>query len=180
AGYYYIVDQNATTIPTASTGTYTTINGTLPTEDLASGTWYYHVVAVDSVGNVGEEAAHYSVNIDDVPPEITLREPIVNGVSVSIAWNVSDAISGIDFSRFYLDGTLNATSFAINTTIEVNDLSYGQHVFNVTVSDKANNTVSVGVVVTIVQPFPDILTLVAAGAIIGLVIILVTISRKRR
>jgi len=180
AGYYYIVDQNSTTIPDSATGTYTTTNGTLSTEDLTSETWYYHVVAIDSVGNIGDEAAHYSVNIDNDLPEITLMEPIVNGVSVTISWNVSDATSGCDVSRLYLDGTLNATSSTANTTIEVNDLSYGQHVFNVTVYDMANNTASVGIIVTLVQPFPDILLLITVGAIVGLVVVVIILSRRRR
>jgi len=179
AGYYFIADQNPTTIPDRTTGTYTTINGTLPAEDLASGTWYYHVVAVDSVGNIGKEAAHYTVNIDNDSPEITLIDPIVNGASVTLVWNVSDATSGFDVSRLYIDGTLNATSSTINTTIVVNNLSYGQHVFNITVFDLANNAASVGVVVNLVQPFPDVLLLISAGAII-LVIVLILAARRRR
>lgn len=180
AGYYYIVNQNPTTIPDMTTGTYTTTNGTLPTEDLDSGTWYYHVVAVDSVGNVGDEAAHYVVNIDADSPEVTIMEPIVDGTSVTLVWNVSDATSGVNFSRLYFDGAVYTDSFAINTTVDFDDLSYGQHIFNVTVYDMVNNTASAGIAITLVQPFPDILLLITIGAIVGLVIVVVIISRRRR
>ena len=181
AGYYYILDQNPTTIPTQATGTYTTTNGTLATEDIASGTWYYHVVAVDSVGNIGVEAAHYLVKIDAESPEINIMEPIVNGTLVTIDWNVSDTISGYQMSEIFLNDTWIAITSGSNTTIVVSDLSYGRHVFNITVYDWANNTATAGVVVTLLQPLPDnTLLLVSAGVIIGIVIILVVVSRRRR
>ena len=181
AGYYYILDQNATTIPDRNIGTYTTTNGTLATEDIASGTWYYHVVAVDSVGNIGEEAAHYLVKIDAESPEINIMDPIVNGTLVTIDWNVSDTISGYQMSEIFLNDTRIAITSGSNTTIVLSDLSYGQHVFNITVYDWANNTETAGVVVILLQPLPDdTLLLVSAGVIIGIVIILVIVSRRRR
>ncbi len=182
AGYYYILDQNPTTIPVQSTGTYTTTNGTLATEDIASGTWYYHVVAVDSVGNIGEEAAHYVVKIDADSPEINIMDPIVNGTLVTIEWNVSDTVSGYQMSEIFLNDTRIAITSGSNTTIVFSDLSFGQHVFNITVYDWANNTATAGVVVILLQPLlpDDTLLLLSAGVIIGLVIILVIVSRRRR
>jgi len=182
AGYYYILDQSPNTIPDSGTGTYTTINGTLPSEDLATGTWYYHVVAVDSVGNIGEEAAHYVVKIDADSPEINIMDPIVNGTLVTIEWNVSDTISGYQMSEIFLNDTRIAITYGSNTTIVFSDLSYGQHVFNITVYDWANNTATAGVVVILLQPLlpDDTLLLVSAGVIIGIVIILVIVSRRRR
>lgn len=271
AGYYYILDQNPTTIPVQATGTYTISNGTLATEDIASGTWYYHVVAVDSVGNIGEEAAHFVVNIDVTSPEITLIYPSSNGYSsnstltatwtfqddysshsrtivwidtstnivhngsalervisgltegshvinvttydeamnkaslestfnidltnpvlsitspiegdtigtlVTIEWDVSDTGSGYQLSEIYLDGVLIGITYAPNSTLVVSDLSYGEHVFNITVYDWVNNTATAGVVVTLLQPLP--ILLLSAGVIIGIVIILVIVSRRRR
>jgi len=271
-GYYYIVDQNPTTIPDKDTGTYTTINGTLATEDLASGTWYYHVVSVDSVGNIGQEASHYAVNIDVTPPEVTLIYPTLNGYSssditaiwafqdddsgharsvvwidsssnivhngsalecvisgltdgthvinvtsydevmnnvsiesafnidltnpilsitnpidgdsigtiVTIEWDVSDAGSGYQLSEIFLDGIRIGITQSPNSTLVVSDLSYGEHIFNITVYDWVNNTSSEEIVVTIQQPLPDTLLLLSVGAIIGLVIILGIVSRRRR
>ncbi len=179
AGYYYIIDHNPSTIPNATIGTYTTYNGTIPAEDLSSGTWYFHVVAVDSVGNVGKEAAHYLVHIDADPPEIILPEPVVDGTSITITWSVSDAISGLNFSRIYLDGEVNGTSLTANTTIEFTDLSYGEHVFNITAYDMAGNSITVGTAVTLVQPFPTILVIISVVAIVALVIVIVGISRRR-
>jgi hypothetical protein len=179
AGYYYIIDHNPSTIPNATIGTYTTYNGTIPSEDLASGTWYFHVVAVDSVGNVGKEAAHYVVHIDADPPEIILPEPIVDGTSVTVNWSVSDAISGFNFSRLYLDGEVNGTFLTTNTTVEFTDLSYGEHIFNITAYDMAGNSITVGAAVTLVQPFPTTLVIISVVAIIALVIVIVGISRRR-
>jgi hypothetical protein len=273
AGYYYLVDQNPATIPDDVTGTFTTINGTLPTEDLASGTWYYHVVAVDSVGNIGEEAAHYVVKIDVEPPEIALINPaldgyssvstltaswtfqdnqsshtksivwidtssnvvhnsstlecvitgltegvhvinvtsydeamncisvestfnidrtgpvlvitnpideVIIGSSVTIEWDASDTLSGYQMSVIYLDDTLIATTLGSNKTIEFNDLSYGPHIFNITAYDMVNNTASVEIVVTLIEPVIDTLLLISTVAVIGLVIVLVIVFRRRR
>ncbi len=270
-GYYYVVDQNPTTAPDKDTGTYTTTNGTLATEDLTSGTWYYHVVSVDSVGNIGEEAAHYAVNIDVTSPEVTLIYPTLNGYSSSdltaiwtfnddysgharsivwidsssnivhndsalectisgltegshvinitsydeamnrvslesifnidltdpvltiispidgdsisttviLEWDASDADSGYQLSEIFLDGLLIGITYAPNSTLVVSDLSYGEHIFRITVYDWANNTSSEEVVVTVQQPLPDTLLLVSVGIIIGLIIILVIVSRRR-
>ncbi len=273
AGYYYILDQNPTTIPVQSTGTYTTTNGTFATEDIASGTWYYHVVAVDSVGNVGEEAAHFTVNIDVTSPKITLIYPSSNGygsnstltatwtfqddhsshgrtivwidsssnivhngsalecvisgltegshvinvttydeamnrvslestfnidltnpvlsltspidgdsigTNITIEWDVSDTGSGYQLSVIYLDGSLIGITYAPNSTLVVSDLSYGEHVFNITVYDWANNTASEEIVVSVLQQLPDPLILLSASAIIGLIIGIGVVYRRRR
>ncbi|MCK4567992.1 MAG: hypothetical protein KAU48_11865 [Candidatus Thorarchaeota archaeon] len=273
AGYYYILDQNPTTIPVQSTGTYTTTNSTLATEDIASGTWYYHVVAVDSVGNVGEEAAHFSVNIDVTSPEIALIYPSSNGYDsnstltatwtfqddhsshgrtivwidsssnivhngsalecvisgltegfhvinvttydevmnrvslestfnidltnpvlsvtspidgdsigthITIEWDVSDTGSGYQLSVIYLDGSLIGITYAPNSTFVVSDLSYGEHVFNITVYDWVNNTASEEIVVSVLQQLPDPLILLSASAIIGLIIGIGVVYRRRR
>ncbi len=66
AGYYYILNNQSTTSPTPATGTYTTTNSYQTTTALANGTYYFHVVAKDNVGNIGS-AAHFKVNIIVTP-----------------------------------------------------------------------------------------------------------------
>ncbi len=60
AGFYYLLDQTLTTVPTAVTGTWSTAS--VITLSLASeGTYYFHAVAKDGAGNVGTSAAHYTL-----------------------------------------------------------------------------------------------------------------------
>ncbi|MFX1255409.1 MAG: hypothetical protein ACFFCZ_27650 [Promethearchaeota archaeon] len=65
-GYYYLLDQNKTTIPTSLHGNYISVNGTRLSTPLYDGTWYLHVVAVDGAGNVGKIVAHFQVKIDNM------------------------------------------------------------------------------------------------------------------
>jgi hypothetical protein len=66
AGYYYILDNQSMTVPTTSTGNYTTTNSYQTTTSLTNGTYYMHVIAEDTVGNIGS-AAHFKVNIIVTP-----------------------------------------------------------------------------------------------------------------
>ncbi len=72
AGYYYIIDQNPATIPTSSTGNFTKYTGVQVSSSLSNGSWYIHVVAKDNVGNIGNTADHYQVNIDTTGPTLSL------------------------------------------------------------------------------------------------------------
>ncbi|MGY5871449.1 MAG: Ig-like domain-containing protein [Candidatus Thorarchaeota archaeon] len=147
AGYYYILDQNPDTVPDKDTGTYTTINGTLATEDLTEGSWYYHVVATDSIGNVGEDAAHFAVNIDITPPEITLIYPTSNGFSssssLSASWSFHDDLSSNGRSIVWIDISKNIVYNSSALECIITGLTEGSHVINVTTYDEAMNKVSI-------------------------------------
>ena len=64
AGYSYVVDQSAATAPNASVET---TGVTYTSTALADGVWYFHVRAVDNVGNAGA-TSHYEVRIDKTAP----------------------------------------------------------------------------------------------------------------
>ncbi|MFX1255590.1 MAG: hypothetical protein ACFFCZ_28565 [Promethearchaeota archaeon] len=108
-GYYYILDQNPTTVPTSVTGTYTSVNGTQPSSPLTDGTWYLHVVAVDGTGNVGKTAAHYQVNIE-TKPIINLSSP-VNASIVQSGILIDLIITGqnLSYILYHWDNDANTT-----------------------------------------------------------------------
>jgi len=58
AGYYWKVDQNNNTVPSASDD-YAAAATIQINSPLADGTWYFHAVAKDDAGNVGTQAGHY-------------------------------------------------------------------------------------------------------------------------
>jgi hypothetical protein len=64
AGYYYRIDQNSGTVPDAG-DTYLAGASTQTAAVLAAGTWYFHAVARDLAGNIGQagQAEHYELHI---------------------------------------------------------------------------------------------------------------------
>jgi len=148
---------------------------------LTDGTHVINVTSYDEVmNNVSIESAF---NIDLTNPILSITNPIDGdsiGTIVTIEWDVSDAGSGYQLSEIFLDGIRIGITQSPNSTLVVSDLSYGEHIFNITVYDWVNNTSSEEIVVTVQQPLPDTLLLLSVGAIIGLVIIFGIVSRRRR
>jgi hypothetical protein len=138
SGYYYILDQIPSTIPTASTGNYTTNTIFTPASALTDGHWYLHVVSKDSVGNVGTEAAHFQVNIDNSGPVTTITSHVNNynssTSSLNLVWTATDAGVGYHGSALWLDGTTNLYS-GPNLNYGVTGLTEGSHLLNVTCLD---------------------------------------------
>ncbi|TFG02955.1 MAG: hypothetical protein EU542_03650 [Promethearchaeota archaeon] len=89
-GYYYIIDQNPSTIPNQFTGNFSTANGVNITSPLADGTWYLHVVAKDGAGNIGTYADHYAVQIytPTPPPPSIPGFPLLSLISVLLLISV--------------------------------------------------------------------------------------------
>jgi len=67
AGYYHVLDQSPNTKPKTEGSTFTD-ERRLELSDLASGIWYFHLIAKDRAGNLSEEAAHYRLKIDREKP----------------------------------------------------------------------------------------------------------------
>ncbi len=174
SGYYYIIDQNPSTVPTASTGTFTATNGTQPTTALADGTWYLHVVPVDNANNVATTAAHYQVSVDDTNPSVTISSPIPGTLVPTqflLSWSVTETGSGYSRTDVYVNGTLFTTINAptMNTTITHN--IPGSFPVNVTVYDTAGLRGSDQIIVTIAGAPPGIpgfpFEAIALGAIMA-------------
>ena len=137
-GYYYIIDQNPSSTPSTSWGTYTSTNGTRVVSPPTDGTWYLHVVSKDGVGNVGKTAAHYRINVDTTSPVGSILSPLNGSTtlpSFQLQWSAVDAGSGYHHAQVRIDGTLTTSIFAPNTAATVTALSVGPHTLNVTLFD---------------------------------------------
>ncbi|MCE5300953.1 MAG: carboxypeptidase regulatory-like domain-containing protein [Spirochaetia bacterium] len=110
AGYYYIFDQIATTIPDARTGTWFTDNE-IEFNNSSEGTWYFHVISKDEAGNMSDEATHYQVNVDTSRP----KPPVIS------------SITHADFNRWYNN---NAPSFSWTTPSDPAGIEGYYYIFN--------------------------------------------------
>jgi len=142
-GYYFIIDQDPSTNPEALTGTFTAHNGT-KIEHLDNGTWYFHVVARDSVGNIGTSAEHFMIRIDTTPPDVTIINPVqscnYSSSSMLLSWLYHDDYSDYSHTELTLDSNLRFTTSELSYQLE--HLSEGVHTLNLTLFDKAGNSVS--------------------------------------
>ncbi len=145
-GYYYLIDHNASTIPTPDTGIYTADTWVELSDGLDDGIWYLHVVARDSAGNIGQHATHLRFNIDTTAPILVL--PGMSSVtncssdSIELSWSVIDSMSGHAKTRIWIDDTRNVVYDGDSLTTFLSGLAEGSHLVNVTVSDNAGNTAS--------------------------------------
>ena len=65
-GYYRVFDRYPTTRPTPATGTFEQTNKNPPQvllQNVADGRWWFHMIALDSMGYSTRSAAHYEVAI---------------------------------------------------------------------------------------------------------------------
>jgi hypothetical protein len=189
-GYYYVIDQNPSSVPSASWGTYTTTNGTRPAAPLTDGTWYLHVVSKDAVGNVGTTAAHYQVNIDTTGPVGSILSPL-NGAttlpSFLLQWSAVDVGSGYSHAQVWIDGVLNTTVYTPTMAANVTGLSLGAHTLNVTFFDaigcyaSAQISITVALTTTPTTTTPPIPGFPWEGLILGIIAALVgTFFMRRR
>jgi hypothetical protein len=188
SGYYYILDQSPSTIPTKATGTYTTSNAYTPATALTEGTWYLHVVTNDSVGNVGTTAAHYQVNIDATGPVVTISSHTngaIVGRNITLAWSLTETGSGGNYTEVFVDGILNQTLVFSTTQLALNGLPIGNRVLNVTAYDNigqmGSQQIMVNVISITIPPIPGFpIEAIALGAIIAVTLGLVVRRKKHR
>ncbi|MGB4593307.1 MAG: cell wall-binding repeat-containing protein, partial [Coriobacteriia bacterium] len=149
AGYSYVLDQLLTTTPdTTSEGAATTTSFT----DKADGTWYFHVRAVDSLGNWGD-TSHLAVKIDTAPPVTTDDHDAVYTAPATITLTPGDTHSGVAATYYALDGT-PGTGTTVNTSVA------GDHTLEYASVDVAGNReTSVTVDFTIDLTAPSIVSL---------------------
>ncbi len=92
AGYSYVLDQSAGTVPAATVNTTAT---SYTSAALADGTWYFHVRAIDNAGNAGTTAT-YCVKTDTTPPVTTDNHTSVSLVApTTITLSATDTGSGM-------------------------------------------------------------------------------------
>jgi len=164
-GYYYQFDRAANSTPSIRSfwETNTTLNissvggmsgsnsnSTNETQNgIPTGIWYLHIVAQDNVGNLEDQSAHYTIQVDRSAPTITGRSP-ENGTNVTngfeqILVNYSDFGSGVNTSSILL--TLDGEDVTFNATINASSLSFtpsayyalGQHNVTLYITDNLGN-----------------------------------------
>jgi hypothetical protein len=144
AGYSYIVDDDATTVPdSTSDGTTASYSGTL-----AEGTRYLHVRAVNAAGTWGP-TAHYRFTVDTTAPAApTVSSPDfpddswAGDVGDTGMFTLTSVDKGLASFAYSLDGATATTvdASAAAKTIELTPASDGSHKLTVTATDKAGNT----------------------------------------
>jgi hypothetical protein len=105
AGYSYVVDQSAATVPDTSIETtgLSYVSGAR-----ADGVWYFHIRAVDAVGNAGP-TADYALRIDTTPPTTTddIDDDAWHDAVVTVHLTPTDTGSG-------MSGGLAKTEYSTN------------------------------------------------------------------
>ncbi|TFF96286.1 hypothetical protein EU546_01735 [Candidatus Thorarchaeota archaeon] len=145
-GYYYTINQECDTNPTAGEATFTTATSIQPDSPLPEGSWFIHVITEDSIGNRASEASHYRVNIDHTPPTVAVTShPSIAKTpldTIALEWSAQDLLSGYNHSQVWIDEPTNLLYEGVNQTVAIDDLLEGEHTINVTVFDRAGNTAS--------------------------------------
>lgn len=169
------------------------ISPTIPFDaSLAAGDGYYefYTIAVDRAGNPEDapNSPDASVTIDTTRPTLTIISPASGAEfgdgSVSIEWQASDGLSGIDRYEVSLDGgTFQSTGTTPSTSFS--GLAAGQHTIVVRAYDRAGNLAEQSVTVSIVASAPAplpwwIVLLIVAILLGGLVLLLWWKRRKGR
>jgi hypothetical protein len=173
-GYYYIIDQNPSTTPTAATGTWTTTNGTQPTTPLVEGTWFLHVVGKDGAGNVGSMPTHYQINIDASGPSISITNPTNLAIvpsTFTLNWSASDAGSGYYYADIFVNGILDNTVYGLAMNTTISGLADGVYTISVTAYDNMGNGASdqISITVQTIPPIPGFpIEAIAVGTILAL------------
>lgn len=147
AGYSYILDQIAETIPDT---VIDTIGNSASYTDVLDGIWYFHVRAQDSAGNWGNPG-HYQVRIDITPPPLpTLLSPADNSATKypkpTFDWSdVTDDGSGLANYEIEVDNNSNYISPEYSATPTVStakpgtDLLDDTYYWHVRAKDNAGN-----------------------------------------
>jgi Carboxypeptidase regulatory-like domain len=106
-GYYYLVSNSATVLPSQAAGQGTFIQGEsfkVKAEDLYYSTNYFHIVSVDSQFRVGTVKSSFKVNINFSPPNVNSSSHPSQGTwyqnnAVYLSW--TDPAPDHNFTGYY-------------------------------------------------------------------------------
>lgn len=150
AGYYYVLNHSQATVPSESNGTWTEENRA-SFAGLEDGVWTLHVSSRDRSGNVGTQAAHYSIRIDTqaLPPQ--LQSPShpegawVRNASPTFTWTPPQDLSGVAGYYYLIDRepssvpTKETGQFTTGTLASFSRLEDGIWIFHIVSTDQAGN-----------------------------------------
>jgi len=152
AGFYYKLNRYPETIPAPPDAIFTP-DRRLILPVASQGVWYFHAVGVDEAGNIGQEAAHYKVQVDTealAPLNLgseTHRRPELwtpNPTPV-VSWEAPEDLSGVKGYWVKVDrepGTLPGPTtgdFTDGTRLTLGPLEDGLWYAHVATQDKAGN-----------------------------------------
>ncbi len=155
------------------------IGPTIPFDaSLAGGDGYYefYTIAVDRASNPESPPStpDASVTIDTAAPSLSITAPTMGasvGSQVTVEWQGSDSLSGIDRYEVSLDGGA-AQSTGTTASIALSGLAEGGHTVTVRAYDRAGNVQESSVSFS-VAPFPWwIILLIIVAIIAGIVFFL--------
>ncbi|HTB22764.1 MAG TPA: hypothetical protein VK914_08670 [bacterium] len=153
AQYWWILDQDPATVPTAHSGTRC-LETRVRVEAPQDGLWWFHVVTEDRAGNVGREAAHCRLKVDTeaLAPRLFCpthpdRKAWSNHTRPRFEWHEPEDSSGIAGYYWSFDqdeGTVPSAATGVYTTeryavVDRGVESEGEWWFHVTSRDRAGN-----------------------------------------
>lgn len=111
---------------------------------VSDGSHTVDLIAIDSAGNEATDTV--TVTVDTTDPTLSISRPAQGSTltsnSVRIEWTAADATSQIDRIEVSVDGAPVQTLEAGTTSLALAGLSDGEHSVEVTVVDRAGNSVS--------------------------------------
>lgn len=97
SGYYRVIDQSSTTVPTGGSGVY--FAGASTEAAASAGEWFAHFTGVDGAGNIGGDAGHYRFNIGStINPSQDAVFQAADGTKVVISSGTLTAAASISIS----------------------------------------------------------------------------------
>ena len=124
--------------------------------NLSEGNHNITIKAVDNVGNEANDSVNFTV--DTILPNITIIHPntsFVNSTNLTIEWNGTDNVSGINYYEIKMDNG-NWTNVGLNLTYNFTSLSEGNHNITVKAFDNAGNEANDSVNFTVDTLAPNV------------------------
>ena len=106
AGYYYSLDLFSDTVPDPASATWTTSNSAT-FQHLREGHWYFHIISVDTLGNIGRVPTHFSILLDTTPPtaSIVIDDDATYTTDLEVGVRIGSHDNfGVALMRFSQDG----------------------------------------------------------------------------
>ncbi len=183
-GYYYVIDQNPSSIPTTGSS-FTAVSSLSPT--LTDGTWYVHISTLDGASNLADPV-HFQINVDTTNPTVTITVPEDNHImaqgTVQISWNFVDSSSGYDYAEVKVDSVLVATVNTPITTYELTLDESGTYTVQITLYDNVGLSTSDTITITVQNFFKSttfyIILGAGGGALVLILTIVIIVSVKRK
>jgi len=145
-GYGFVFDQSESTNPSTINTTQTNATRTAT----ASGVWYAHVAAHDTLGR-WSPPKHRQVLVDTTDPLISDdADPAGYTVGTTINLSATDAHSGIASITYSIDGAPNIMT--AGSVAQVSFPSVGEYVLTYSAMDNAGNSSALGSATVTVNP----------------------------